>query len=229
MVTGVAAFPGCWQLVTHLVLPESQPSSSQLQLLQQQVQQAALQVLAAYPDDCQLLSAQLQPVATNYMTAATMPAGTAAAAEGSASAPVHAGVPVLVSAAADVYMLPVALALPIHSTTRNSSSSSSSSSSKADGACSESVLVNVCIAQPVVMQLLCAGHSSVRVVVTSQLPGAAALADNTWQLPNTGAAAAAVVPRSPEADDAHGALADVCLPVQLTLSDLEKLLLLQQQ
>jgi hypothetical protein len=209
------------------VLPESQPSSSQLQLLQQQVQQAALQVLAAYPDDCQLLSAQLQPVATNYMTAATMPAGTAAAAEGSASAPVHAGVPVLVSAAADVYMLPVALALPIHSTTRNSSSSSSSS--KADGACSESVLVNVCIAQPVVMQLLRAGHSSVRVVVTSQLPGAAALADNTWQLPNTGAAAAAVVPRSPEADDAHGALADVCLPVQLTLSDLEKLLLLQQQ
>jgi hypothetical protein len=79
------------------------------------------------------------------------------------------------------------------------------------------------------MQLLHAGHSSVRVVVASQLPGAAALADNTWQLPNTGAAAAAAVPRSPEADDAADPPADACLPVQLKLSDLEKLQQQQQE
>jgi hypothetical protein len=69
MVTGVAAFPGCWQLVMHLVLPDSQPSSSQLQQLHQQVQQAAQHVLAANSDDRQLLSTQLQAIPTNYMTA----------------------------------------------------------------------------------------------------------------------------------------------------------------
>jgi hypothetical protein len=67
MVTGVAGFPGCYQVAMHLVLPEGAAVGSQLQHLQQQMQEAAQGVVDAYAADCSLMSAQLQPVTTEVI------------------------------------------------------------------------------------------------------------------------------------------------------------------
>uniref|UniRef100_A0A383VC38 Uncharacterized protein n=1 Tax=Tetradesmus obliquus TaxID=3088 RepID=A0A383VC38_TETOB len=178
MVTGVAAFPGCWQVVMHLVLPQGADLGSQLQQLQQQVQEAAQGVLAAHAAsaaDCRLMSALLQPlVAEGYQASAGQATATAAAAAAAAAvgtlaaAPAVAGMPAAVAAAGGVYMHPAALPLP--------PSSSSSSGELPETA------VNVCIAQSTLAQLLAAGQRSVRVVVTAQQPGQALLLDATWQL-----------------------------------------------
>jgi hypothetical protein len=200
-------------MVMHLVLPQGQPTDVsndiQLQQLQQQIQDAAQAVLDAYPADCSLLSALLQPVTAAAATAAalpvTMPAGTVLAASSSTDYGAAAGgASSLVTAVEGVHVHPVALALP-----ETSASSSMGSSTAADA----STAVTVCIAQHTVSQLLQAGQRSVRVVVTSQQPGAPPLADQTWQPPTSAEAA-------PE---------DLCLPLQLQLSDAQCLLPQQQQ
>ncbi|KAF6265781.1 hypothetical protein COO60DRAFT_762101 [Scenedesmus sp. NREL 46B-D3] len=220
IVTGVAAFPGCWQLVMHLVLPPGQLSDGQLQQLQQQVQHAAQGVLDAYPPDCILLSTQLQPVMREVVAAATLPV-TVPAAVMQAAAAAPADVPVLVTAAGGAYMHPVAAALP------DCGCSSNSSGSEASHATDASAVVEVCISQATVVQLLQAGHSSVRVVVTSQLPGAPALVDEIWQLPSAEAPSSSSA--SPGGGVAPSIAADVRWPIQLQLGSFVGMHLQQQQ
>jgi hypothetical protein len=215
MVSGVAAFPGCYQLVMHKVAPQGQAMGSQLQELQQQIQCAAQGVLDTYygSTDCSLLSTQLQlalpelSVATASCSAApaAVVAAVLAADNAQAGAALRLTGAVAAAAAAGVYMQPVAVALP---------DCSSSSSGMLEGAAVLAAsTINVCIAQPTVVQLLQAGHSSVRVVVTSQLPGAAPLMDDTWQLPTSAVAASE----------------DVTFPLRLQSSSLEGTSANQQQ
>jgi hypothetical protein len=183
MVSGVAAFPGCYQLVMHVVVPQRQAIDDQLQELQQQIQCAAQGVLDTYyvSTDCSLLSTQLQPALPELSVATAAPAAVVAAVLAADNAQAGAALrltgAVAAAAAAGVYMHPVAVALP--------DCSSGSSGTLEGAAVLAASTMNVCIGQQTVAQLLQAGHSSVRVAVTSPLPGAAPLMDDTWQLPTS--------------------------------------------
>jgi hypothetical protein len=216
LASDFAAFPGCWQVVLHLVLPQ-QELGQQLQgeaaeqQLQQALQAAAQEVAAAWPQSGGLVGMQLgqqqQQHAEVHVHSFAAAAGRAAmqdqliaAAAAEAGAPAgHAEAYVLNSlasvtgleaAAAGFYLQPVVLP--------------GNSSSSGDGV----TAVELCIA-PAALQLLQAvSQHNLRVVVAASRSDAfnavdagCGLLDQAWELSNA----------------PPGAAGEACVPLQLQL------------
>jgi hypothetical protein len=185
LASDFAAFPGCWQVVLHLVLPPQELGQLGQQLqgeaaeqqLQQALQAAEQQVAAAWPQSEGLIGMQLgqqQQLEGVHVHSFAAAAGRAAmqdaliaAAAAEAGAPAgHAEMYVLDSlasltgleaAAAGIFLQPVVL--PGNS----SSSSGSSSSSSNDGA----TAAELCIAQAALQLLQAASLNNLRIVVAA--------------------------------------------------------------
>lgn len=212
-ITSVSAFPGCFQVLLQLSVPKEQ-NGGDMQQLVQQLQHAADQLVVDWPDLQGVLDVQLQHQREQEQLAAWTPLLTADFAADAAGPLSRAAWPALAArqavkqadavrlqvamvAAADasssmagaacnslampqsasvngVYVQPVAGALPGLLHTYGLSN-----------AAPEVLTTELVIPKAVVVQLLTAGQSSVRVVVASQLPAGELLMDTTWQLLKT--------------------------------------------
>lgn len=218
LVTECATFRGCHQLVFQAVTGPtgSSDANPQCQLL---LQQLAERLLQEWPEWSVMDVQLLQP---------PNPPATAEAAAAVVHTPLQSRL-VDLAMGAGLYLQPVALALPLQpvsmplaevgggGSSSHSSAGNSTDSNLGHGSGSSSpsgwqlqgevpkgaaAVAELCVAGSVVEQLVWAGYSTLRVVVSLQ-PQGVQLLDNTWDLPSASSPPAAPASSASAGQDMH--------------------------